>query len=564
MLTLRQQVSDLIARNHLPAQLRVFLADPRVKKVGRLVNGDLKRLEKSFHSPIPFSGGLDLGKLAKDRCILDSIQSITLADLSAIFLRKRLNKTVPERLSDLWGESSLTERQIKYAAADAFASLELYHEITRFTVPKPFPSSSLPSPATPVLLYAGDKSKIVAVGQVSIHSLASTFDRIKLSPSSTVIDVFHIITPGAKLPAHRNKSLRDFGHTPFSAIVPKSLLRTYVLPENSASSPYNLPGSEYYRTPSNTHQHTSSNQPAPTPASDSTPAPHQDTVVDGGPIAEDESPSSESESLANIIFDSAGNDPQIVVDDSGIPFTPQSIHTERDANVSQRGAEIMGPPPIEWNQTIRSRVLKDIFHVFNLFYISAKHGLRVEFCRALAEALLIPDRADWNRLAAYGASLNPPLTVEQLVLLRWKWVWKHCKRVIPPPEILYPRVRAVFELFGPLKDATTGKALFGDENDSNWKVAKNILDLIYNGYVSDPPGVALYSTQGIDEKSNLPVYHCFRGTGRTEGGWHTHLRPHLPTSGASVRHAQAAIDDYSLAHNLDVCGYLFCRESCVM
>ena len=54
-----------------------------------------------------------------------------------------------------------------------------------------------------------------------------------------------------------------------------------------------------------------------------------------------------------------------------------------------------------------------------------------------------------------------------------------------PPKQLYLRVRAVYALFGPKIDTKTHKPLF---NDTSWKKAKNVLDEILAGNVSDPPG----------------------------------------------------------------------------
>ncbi len=154
-------------------------------------------------------------------------------------------------------------------------------------------------------------------------------------------------------------------------------------------------------------------------------------------------------------------------------------------------------------------------------------------------------------IIAWGSTLNPPLSWYDLVRkFGWKWIHHRCKRVIPPPEELYPLVEQVFRTYGPLKDSKTGQPLF---NAAAWAVAKNILDLISKGYLSDPPGVALYRVQKIDKKhGGLPIYQCLRGTNWTEGGVHTHLRARLPTSGASIEHVQASLDDFILIHNLKV------------
>ena len=61
---------------------------------------------------------------------------------------------------------------------------------------------------------------------------------------------------------------------------------------------------------------------------------------------------------------------------------------------------------------------------------------------------------------------------------------------ILPPSKLYWRVRGVFELYGPMEDAKTGKTLF---NNKAWTVAKNVLKEILDGNISDPPGMSFYS-----------------------------------------------------------------------
>lgn len=104
-----------------------------------------------------------------------------------------------------------------------------------------------------------------------------------------------------------------------------------------------------------------------------------------------------------------------------------------------------------------------------------------------------------------------------------------------------------------MQDAKSGAPLF---NSNAWKTAKNILNLIQQGFVSDPPDVPLYFQLGLDGSAgNLPIYRCIRGTNNTEGGVHKHLRRHLPQSGVSIRHISAALTDFTLHHNLTVGTY---------
>jgi len=182
-----------------------------------------------------------------------------------------------------------------------------------------------------------------------------------------------------------------------------------------------------------------------------------------------------------------------------------------------------------------------------MFYISAKHGLQKQFTRDLRDAIFIPDQVDKARINAWGAAQNPPKTYEGLQNSSPDWLCKCCKHVIPPPKILYPLVAEVFCTYGPLLNPDSRKPLFSVDN---WKTAKHVLNLIQNGYVSDPPGIPLYSVIGLDSKaSGLPLYHCICGTNSTEGGVHTHIRSWLPKFGTSIRHMQSTLMDFVLQHN---------------
>jgi hypothetical protein len=110
-----------------------------------------------------------------------------------------------------------------------------------------------------------------------------------------------------------------------------------------------------------------------------------------------------------------------------------------------------------WDSTIRSCVLKDAFHVINMFRLPSTHGLRLEFGHQLrdSDAIFIPDAEDRLRINAWGASQSPPQTFEKIRASRPAWLWRRCRRIIPPPKILCPLVEQVFRIFGPLKDATT-------------------------------------------------------------------------------------------------------------
>jgi hypothetical protein len=240
--------------------------------------------------------------------------------------------------------------------------------------------------------------------------------------------------------------------------------------------------------------------------------------------------------------------------DSGDVHNPVALTScESDTESKKTGLKVLAEAAhnwSDWKTVIRSRVLKDAFHIFNMFYISVAHGLRVEFARALRDAIFIPDPDDKARIIAWGSRQNPVQDWNTLLRTSSQWLWRRCKRIIPPPEELYPLVAAVFATFGHLKDAKSGLPLF---NSSAWAVAKNVLELIQKGFLSDPPGIPLYYKVSVD-KFDLDLYRCIRGSNYPEGGVHRHLLSHLPTSGAGIRHANASLKDFICRHNL-VVGY---------
>lgn len=341
-----------------------------------------------------------------------------------------------------------------------------------------------------------------------------------------MVEVTRIVVPGAIIRTHR-KPLSEFGPVPFKIIILRSRLKVSSSKTSDTSSCCTI-----------------SNKPATASTSQVTlPEP---TISPN--VIEDANGSIELALIAN----SADSIPLAAL----MEEQNQQVHTSEhgrseyvtDQSCLNEGKDILGVTPTDWPTLVRSRILKDPFHVFNMIYISRSHGLRFDFLNALRDAIFIPDLEDKRRIESWGATLSPPMTFEDFKKSCPKTLWKHCRRIIPPPEILYPLVYQVFHAYGPLRDAQTGRTLF---DSNNWKTAKNILELIRLGQLSDPPGISLYTQIGSSEKfGSLPVYCCSRGTNQTEGGVHTQLRIRLPTSGASIRHVNSALMDFVLRHNL--------------
>src|SRR5207237_8711572 len=87
-----------------------------------------------------------------------------------------------------------------------------------------------------------------------------------------------------------------------------------------------------------------------------------------------------------------------------------------------------------WSPAIRSRVIMDVWHAMARIKVPKEHGFRRPFARALCDAILVPDAADKEHISYYLASIGT--SWDDVVRFNASWVWKHCKRIIRPPEQL--------------------------------------------------------------------------------------------------------------------------------
>lgn len=102
-------------------RLQAILADPRIIKAGVAVRDDILELQKV--APFTAAGFVDLGDIARSQ----GIETNGLRNMTANFLGFRLSKTAQR---SNWANPELSQRQILYAAADAWAGRELYLRFT--------------------------------------------------------------------------------------------------------------------------------------------------------------------------------------------------------------------------------------------------------------------------------------------------------------------------------------------------------------------------------------------------------------------------------------------------
>jgi len=101
----------------------------------------------------------------------------------------------------------------------------------------------------------------------------------------------------------------------------------------------------------------------------------QEVVSEDSPHSESvEPPSGDSEKLEGESTISLA--PLLSQDLSGPSIDPS---TDKDPTSLPLGCEILGADPEPWDYMIYSHVLKDPWHVFHMFQISATHGLWKQF-----------------------------------------------------------------------------------------------------------------------------------------------------------------------------------------
>jgi hypothetical protein len=206
------QIGALLQASKLPVEFEHMLADGRVKKVGCMIGADLKYLQKEMACEQLFKGATDLAKLAKEHHLISDARC-SLQDLCAVLLNKRLDKNLPERISNRWENETLTSRQINYAALYVHAARLINEHLMAIPAPGPLPDNV--TPGTAVIVYQTDHTVLIAKGIISEHAHQASFDGINITPKHTVVEIQEVLVPGAIMTTHNKKYSRILGHHHF-------------------------------------------------------------------------------------------------------------------------------------------------------------------------------------------------------------------------------------------------------------------------------------------------------------------------------------------------------------
>lgn len=172
-------------------------------------------------------------------------------------------------------------------------------------------------------------------------------------------------------------------------------------------------------------------------------------------------------------------------------------------------------------------VLGDAFHLMDRAKLPMHHEYKALYFRSLRAAMFIMNKDDVDDVKAVLES-KPGESWEKTMAFNFGYIAARVRRTVPPPDVLYNRLRAVFDFFKDKIDSETSKPLF---NTTARNKFENMLELVKQGFGSDPPNIALYvpktNKEGrvIVDKDGLTLYRSLRGTSNLES-----LHQYLTTS----------------------------------
>ncbi|MCX2742860.1 3'-5' exonuclease domain-containing protein 2 [Mangrovivirga sp. M17] len=112
-----------LPKGDVPKELRKILEDENIEKIGIGIDDDLNDLRRiGVAKPKEF---LDLNKLAKKA----GFHNTGARNLSAMLLGFRISKSAQ---TSNWEREELTEKQISYAATDAWICLKIYEKLYQY------------------------------------------------------------------------------------------------------------------------------------------------------------------------------------------------------------------------------------------------------------------------------------------------------------------------------------------------------------------------------------------------------------------------------------------------
>jgi hypothetical protein len=154
-----------------------------------------------------------------------------------------------------------------------------------------------------------------------------------------------------------------------------------------------------------------------------------------------------------------------------------------------------------------SRILGDAFHVMDRVKVPMHHDFKPAYFRALRAAIFIFNPHDVAKVKKALKIESDPKAWETLLAFNFKIISETVRRRIPEPELLYERVRHVFNYYQDKKDVKKGKPLFDKKAKEKSKL---VLKLIKSGLLSDPPGYSFYCKKREENLRTTALQICQR------------------------------------------------------
>ena len=545
----------------LPSSLRELFSIPDLLYVGSRVKGDIDRIGEDFKCreiarKMRFQ---ELALMAKDRGVVDDGRT-GLKKLVLLVLEEDMSKDDTVR-SSKWSSAKLTDSQKKYAALDATKSLEIYFQLAsmvcfadRLTQAEAKQGIRVDIIAPHGKVGASGMGVVAGIGTI-IEGAAwdppqelqiRRVNKQKIPVPSRVVKVDRVFAPSLVLPGYkktvkqpalnsgsansgtstkkkkeRAAVLGDFSTTPFTLELPLTMLKRHDpridASVSSTSASARQPGEQ---------RATRSDQESPM----------WQRLVEG---IDDDCQLQESERLAA----------ELTVEEMAeIQLCFAAADQMRDETQT---TGLLDPAPASIVDVFRS-ILGDPWHFMDRPKVPVKHEFKKAYFVAFMEAWFVWDPKHLDKvkkaLRRHGMSAEQ---IDAKMYHNIDFFLECCPRVVPPPSILYWRVRSVFATYGNKKDSVSGAPLF---NNRAWKKANNLLKEILLGYASDPPGVSMYMFK-IDKdgeiqqnKYGLPLYYCLRGTGLTEVG-HKQLLQSVGTCATGIEMSDAIRSEHRHRYN---------------
>lgn len=163
-------------------------------------------------------------------------------------------------------------------------------------------------------------------------------------------------------------------------------------------------------------------------------------------------------------------------------------------------------------------VLADTFHFMDRAKLPMHHEYKALFFRSLRAAIFIMSKSDVDDICEVlrhkeGTSWQYKMAFE------FEYIAKRVRRIIPPANILYFRMKAVYCFFKNKIDSKTNVILFHDKNKGRFE---RMLELVKKGYASDPIGMNMYVHKTdkygkvMLDQDGLKLYRSLRGTSNLE------------------------------------------------